>query len=218
MRAARTLSWLGLLALAGAAGWAVLGGEPLPVATLVVVGVVLVGVDAGLGRAEAARSTELDLPEGSEPPPAVWWAGLLAGGLLGTTAGLVAGSAVAAGAGTLAVLAGLAGALSGLRARRQGPAPRAVAAARRVRAFARSHGAGPADPLDGYLVDLGGAGSRLVVVGPDGAWGDLVVPVGADGLLAARLARVALAEPDDRALTRSMRTGAPAWRRMTASL
>ena len=45
-----------------------------------------------------------------------------------------------------------------------------------------------------------------------------MVPAGDGARATSALARVRLVEPDDRRVTTVMRTGLPAWRRMTASL
>ncbi|HSK56530.1 MAG TPA: hypothetical protein VK908_14830 [Jiangellales bacterium] len=214
----RSLSWLGLLLLVGATGWATASGPVAPVTTLACVGLVLVAADAVLLRAERPGVADLAYPSGAPQPAAVWWPGPVVGGLLGVATGVLGGATVALVSGAVLLLVGAIGALEGLRGRGSGPDPASVRAARRVRAFAAAHGAGPTQEVDGYLVGLGDRWARLVVVGPDGAWGDVVVPAGDAGRAAAALARVRLVEPDDRQVTTVMRTGLPAWRRMTASL
>lgn len=80
-------------------------------------------------------------------------------------------------------------------------------AARRLRKFVRRHG------TSRYLVEPVGQGRvRLVVVGADGAFGDLVV----DGLERAMSAAgsVARAERAVGELGSSLRTGSYEWRRM----
>jgi hypothetical protein len=214
----RSLSWLGLLLLVGAVGWAVASGPLVAVTTLVCVGVVLVTADAFLVRAEGSVADDLALPPGAPPPAVAWWPGPLVGGLLGAAAGVVAGSVVALAAGAVLSVVGLAGVRIARRRRGTVTDPATVRAARRVRAFAAEHGAGRGQEVDGYLVGLGDRWARLVVVGPDGAWGDVVVPAGDGARATSALARVRLVEPDDRRVTTVMRTGLPAWRRMTASL
>jgi len=214
----RSLSRLGLLLLVGAVSWALASGPGGAVTTLVCVGAVLVGADAVLVRAEGSLADDLAVPPGARPPTAAWWLGPLAGGLLGVAGGVLVGSAVALAAGTVLAVIGLGGVRAARLRRGTVTDPATVRAARRVRVFAAEHGAGRGQEVDGYLVGLGDRWARLVVVGPDGAWGDVVVPAGDGGRAAAALARVRLVEPDDRRVTTVMRTGFPAWRRMTASL
>ena len=213
----RSLSRLGLLLLVGAAVWALASDHAVAVTTLVCLGSVLVAADAFLVRAEASLD-DLALPPGAPPPTPAWWPGPLLGGLLGAVAGVLAGSVVALSVGTVLGAVGLAEVRVSRRRRGTATDPATVRAARRVRAFAAEHGAGRGQEVDGYLVGLGDRWARLVVVGPDGAWGDVVVPAGDGACATAALARVRLVEPDDRRVTTAMRTGLPAWRRMTASL
>lgn len=214
----RSLSRLGLLLLVGGAGWALASGPGVAVTTLVCVGAVLVAADAFLVRAEGWLDDDLALPPGAPPPTPAWWPGPLMGGLLGAVAGVLAGSVVALSVGTVLGAVGLAGVRVSRHRRGTATDPATVRAARRVRAFAAEHGAGRGQEVDGYLVGLGDRWARLVVVGPDGAWGDVVVPAGDGARATSALARVRLVEPDDRRVTTVMRTGLPAWRRMTASL
>ncbi|RKN42527.1 hypothetical protein D7294_13420 [Streptomyces hoynatensis] len=83
--------------------------------------------------------------------------------------------------------------------------------ARRVRDFAARHGA---EGTEGHLAYLGARGYRLVLVGADGAWGDLVAPEREPLEAAAERAGVRLREALDGGLAGRMRTGPYEWRRM----
>ena len=81
-----------------------------------------------------------------------------------------------------------------------------------VRAFAAAHGG-----AEGHLAYLGARGYRLVLVGQDGAWGDLVAPGREELAEAAARAGVELREELSGDLAGRMRTGSYEWRRMAGS-
>src|SRR5262249_24847832 len=81
--------------------------------------------------------------------------------------------------------------------------------ARRIGAFARAHGGS----ADGVLEYLGQSGTRIVLVGADGGWGDLVAaPEVAQR--AAELAGSTVHGSFDREGAAGVRTGRYEWRRM----
>ena len=88
---------------------------------------------------------------------------------------------------------------------------KAARLARRIGAFAAEHGA---EATEGHLAYLGARGYRLVLVGADGAWGDVVAPRREPLEAAARQAGVRLREALDGELAGRMRTGPYEWRRM----
>ncbi|MGK5627371.1 hypothetical protein [Streptomyces sp. URMC 123] len=87
---------------------------------------------------------------------------------------------------------------------------RAARLAKQIRAFAGRHGGS----ADGHVAHLGQRGARIVIVGADGAWGDLVAPSHAIALQAAERASLTLHESLDGELAAKMRTGPYEWSRM----
>ncbi|MGW0389653.1 hypothetical protein ACWDYJ_01905 [Streptomyces sp. NPDC003042] len=81
--------------------------------------------------------------------------------------------------------------------------------ARQIGAFAKEHGG-----AEGQLAHIGQAGTRIVLVGTDGGWGDLVAPTWAVAELAARKAGLTLHEELDGELAARVRTGPYEWKRM----
>ncbi|WP_129839076.1 hypothetical protein [Streptomyces sp. RFCAC02] len=94
-----------------------------------------------------------------------------------------------------------------------GPSGREVERlARRVRAFTGAHGG--ADGAEAQIAYLGTRGHRLVIVGADGAWGD-VVAADRDALEGAAVrAGVALRPALDGETAGRLRTGPYEWSRM----
>ncbi|MFH9268713.1 MULTISPECIES: hypothetical protein [unclassified Streptomyces] len=86
---------------------------------------------------------------------------------------------------------------------------RAVKLAREIGAFAKEHGG-----AEGQLAYLGQAGARIVLVGEDGAWGDLVAPTYAVAENAARKSGITLHEEFDGEFALKVRTGPYEWSRM----
>ncbi|SFC81167.1 hypothetical protein [Streptomyces aidingensis] len=82
-----------------------------------------------------------------------------------------------------------------------------------VRAFAAAHGGS----ADGQIAYLGARGFRLLLVGADGAWGDLVARRRESAEHAAARAGVTLHETLDGELAARMRTGPYEWSRMAGS-
>ncbi|MFJ2115223.1 MULTISPECIES: hypothetical protein [unclassified Streptomyces] len=96
------------------------------------------------------------------------------------------------------------------RARQEARAERRAARlAKQIKAFAGRHGG-----AEGQLAHIGRAGTRIVLVGEDGEWGDLVAPTYAVALGAAEKAGLALHESFDGEFAAKVRTGPYEWKRM----
>ncbi|MCP9959423.1 MULTISPECIES: hypothetical protein [Streptomyces] len=81
--------------------------------------------------------------------------------------------------------------------------------AKQIRAFAEEHGG-----ARGQLAYTGQTGTRIVLVGEDGGWGDLVAPDGRTARSAADKAGLELQESFDGELAAKVRTGPYEWSRM----
>ncbi|GAA1568512.1 hypothetical protein GCM10009731_23450 [Streptomyces globosus] len=81
--------------------------------------------------------------------------------------------------------------------------------AKQIGAFAKEHGG-----AEGHLAHIGQAGTRIVLVGADGAWGDLVAPTHAAAALAAQKAALTLHEDFDGDFAARVKTGPYEWNRM----
>ncbi|MEV7526128.1 hypothetical protein [Streptomyces sp. NPDC091371] len=81
--------------------------------------------------------------------------------------------------------------------------------AKQIGAFAKQHGG-----AEGQLAHIGQAGTRIVLVGTDGGWGDLVAPTFAVARLAAEKAGLTLHEEFDGEFAARVKTGPYEWSRM----
>ena len=81
--------------------------------------------------------------------------------------------------------------------------------ARRISAFSKAHGG-----AEGQVAYIGERGARIVLVGEDGGWGDLVAPTFAVAQLAAEKAGLTLHEEFDGEFAARVRTGPYEWTRM----
>ncbi|MEV7866029.1 hypothetical protein AB0P17_07985 [Streptomyces sp. NPDC088124] len=96
------------------------------------------------------------------------------------------------------------------RSRHEARAARTAARlAKQIGAFAGKHGG-----AEGQLAYLGQAGTRIVLVGEDGAWGDLVAPTHAVASAAAERAGLTVHDSFDGEFAAKVRTGPYEWRRM----
>ncbi|WP_240135867.1 hypothetical protein [Streptomyces sp. MUM 178J] len=86
---------------------------------------------------------------------------------------------------------------------------RAAKLAKQISAFAEQHGG-----AEGQLAYLGQMGTRIVLVGEDGGWGDLVAPSHAIAQAAAEKAGLTLHESFDGDFAAKVRTGPYEWTRM----
>ncbi|MEV0926393.1 hypothetical protein AB0I99_14945 [Streptomyces spongiicola] len=86
---------------------------------------------------------------------------------------------------------------------------KAAGLARRIRAFAKAHGG-----AEGQLAYIGQSGTRIVLVGEDGGWGDLVAPTHEIAVRAAEKSGITLHESFDGDFALKVRTGPYEWTRM----
>ncbi|MFD9727600.1 hypothetical protein [Streptomyces sp. NPDC059072] len=86
---------------------------------------------------------------------------------------------------------------------------KAARLAKQIAAFAKEHGG-----AEGQLAHIGQAGTRIVLVGTDGGWGDLVAPTFAVARLAAEKAGLTLHEEFDGEFAARVKTGPYEWTRM----
>ncbi|MFE9462019.1 hypothetical protein [Streptomyces californicus] len=86
---------------------------------------------------------------------------------------------------------------------------RAAKLAREIGAFAKKHGG-----AEGQLAYIGQAGARIVLVGQDGAWGDLVAPTYAVAESAAAKSGITMHDEFDGDFALKVRTGPYEWSRM----
>ncbi|MET9799973.1 hypothetical protein [Streptomyces sp. NPDC006368] len=86
---------------------------------------------------------------------------------------------------------------------------RASKLAREIQAFSKEHGG-----AEGQLAHIGRAGTRIVLVGEDGGWGDLVAPTHEVAKSAAEKAGLTLHETFDGDFAAKVRTGPYEWSRM----
>ncbi|MER5734800.1 MULTISPECIES: hypothetical protein [unclassified Streptomyces] len=88
-------------------------------------------------------------------------------------------------------------------------ARKAAKLAKEIRAFGREHGG-----VEGQLAHIGQAGTRIVLVGEDGGWGDLVAPTHAVARQAAEKAGLTLHDEFDGEFAAKVVTGPYEWTRM----
>ncbi|MER6530740.1 hypothetical protein [Streptomyces sp. NPDC001508] len=81
--------------------------------------------------------------------------------------------------------------------------------AQRIGAFAKAHGG-----AEGQVAYLGERGARIVLVGEDGGWGDLVAPTYEIAERAVAKSGITAHESFDGEFAAKVRTGAYEWKRM----
>ncbi|MGA5041940.1 hypothetical protein ACPCA8_33570 [Streptomyces capoamus] len=81
--------------------------------------------------------------------------------------------------------------------------------AHRITAFAKAHGG-----AEGQVAHVGERGARIVLVGEDGGWGDLVAPSTEIARQAVEKAGITVHESFDGEFAAKVRTGAYEWKRM----
>ncbi|MGW6566104.1 hypothetical protein [Streptomyces sp. NPDC054975] len=86
---------------------------------------------------------------------------------------------------------------------------RAARLAKQIQAFSKEHGG-----AEGQLAHIGQSGTRIVLVGEDGGWGDLVAPTYAIAEQAAEKAGLTLHEEFDGEFAAKVVTGPYEWSRM----
>ncbi|MCM2418706.1 hypothetical protein G3I60_23805 [Streptomyces sp. SID13666] len=82
--------------------------------------------------------------------------------------------------------------------------------AKQIGAFAKSHGGG----AEANIAYIGEIGARIVLVGENGEWGDLVAPTYAMAVAAVERAGVTVHEDFDGEFAAKVRTGPYEWSRM----
>ncbi|MFJ8076072.1 hypothetical protein ACIQ7Q_19515 [Streptomyces sp. NPDC096176] len=88
-------------------------------------------------------------------------------------------------------------------------ARKAAKLAKQIQAFSKAHGG-----AEGQLAYIGQMGTRIVLVGEDGGWGDLVAPSHAVAVSAAEKSGITLHESFDGDFAAKVRTGPYEWTRM----
>ncbi|QDQ10885.1 hypothetical protein [Streptomyces spectabilis] len=86
---------------------------------------------------------------------------------------------------------------------------KAAKLAKQITAFARAHGG-----AEGQVAYIGQRGSRIVLVGADGGWGDLVAPTHPIALSAVEKAGITVHDDFDGDFAAKVRTGPYEWTRM----
>ncbi|QEU95134.1 hypothetical protein [Streptomyces kanamyceticus] len=86
---------------------------------------------------------------------------------------------------------------------------RAAKLAKEIGTFARAHGG-----AEGQLAYIGQKGTRIVLVGDDGGWGDLVAPTYAVAQSAVEKAGITVHEDFDGDFAAKVETGPYEWTRM----
>ncbi|WP_458243067.1 hypothetical protein [Streptomyces sp. MAI_2237] len=81
--------------------------------------------------------------------------------------------------------------------------------AKRIGAFSKAHGG-----AEGQVAHIGERGARIVLVGEDGGWGDLVAPSYALAEKALQKAGITVHEDFDGEFAAKVRTGRYEWTRM----
>jgi len=81
--------------------------------------------------------------------------------------------------------------------------------AKQISAFAKAHGG-----AEGQIAYIGQKGARIVLVGEDGSWGDLVAPTHAIAEQSMRKAGITVHETFDGEFAGKVETGPYEWKRM----
>ncbi|KMS91668.1 MULTISPECIES: hypothetical protein [Streptomyces] len=81
--------------------------------------------------------------------------------------------------------------------------------AREISAFSKAHGG-----AEGQVAHIGERGARIVLVGEDGGWGDLVAPSSEIARQAVEKAGITVHESFDGEFAAKVRTGPYEWKRM----
>jgi hypothetical protein len=87
---------------------------------------------------------------------------------------------------------------------------RAAKLAKEITAFAQQHGGS----AEGQIAYVGQAGARIVLVGADGGWGDLMAPSVETAQQATERAGITVHESFDGELAAKVKTGPYEWSRM----
>jgi hypothetical protein len=86
---------------------------------------------------------------------------------------------------------------------------KAARLAKQINGFAKAHGG-----AEGHVAYIGQRGARIVLVGADGGWGDLVAPTHEIALKAVEKSGITVHEDFDGEFAAKVRTGPYEWSRM----
>ena len=86
---------------------------------------------------------------------------------------------------------------------------KAAKLAHQIGAFAKAHGG-----AEGQVAYIGERGARIVLVGEDGGWGDLVAPTSAIAEQAVQKSGITVHESFDGEFAAKVKTGPYEWKRM----
>jgi hypothetical protein len=218
--AARVLAGLAVGALVIGVGWAFVhrSSSDTTTPTLVLVVGLVAAVDAVALFVLAERQPD-GLRVGGPLPAPMWWPPLLAAGLVALVGGVWI-SVVVAIAGGVVVLIAAGGSVLQLRSRAREPGPddrRTVRTARQILGFGRRHDVRGRSTVSAGIESIGENRIRLVLVAPDGTFGDLVVRDEATARAAAALAGADVQDVSSREFGARIRTGPYEWVRMAGS-
>lgn len=219
--AARILAGLAVTALVFGIGWAFVSRNSADTTTpaLVLVVGVVAAVDAVALFVLAERQPDGLRAGGQALPAPTWWPPLLVAGLVAVVGGLWISVPVAI-LGVVVVVAAAVGAVRQLLPKDRVPGPpdrRTVRTARQILGFGRRHSAPGRSTVSAGIEPLGENRVRLVLVAPDGAFGDLVVTDEATARAALALAGADVEDAASRELGTRIRTGPYEWVRMAGS-
>ncbi len=213
----RLLSAVAVLAFTAGLPWAYAArdaADPTAPVALLAVGTAATLFATALYTWQEVRPGGLTLPEdaGRLPAPA-WWAPVGVAGLVD----LAAGSLVSVPVAVLGlVLTCVALIELGRRLQREpGELNRAtVRAAREIQAFGARHAVGGDASVEGVIEHVARGGTRIVLVGRDGEFGDQFLATPEQAVRAAELAGMTVHEKFPAELVGRMRTGPYEWKRM----
>ena len=177
-----------------------------------VLGLLAVGVYTLRERAPGG----LTLPGGvTHLPSPAWWAPMWTSGLLDLATGPMVGFWLAA-LGTVfccVALMGMSGAL-----RDDPPIDRhTVRVARTIRLFGMKHALDGDGRVDAMLTHVARGGTRIIMVGRDGAFGDQYLPTSRQAVLATVMAEVEIHESFPPEIVAKVKTGRADWQRMAST-
>jgi hypothetical protein len=217
----RVLAGLAVAALVIGIGWAFVSrssGDTTTPALVLVVGLIA-AVDAVALFVLAERQPDGLRTAGRGLPAPMWWPPLLAAGLVALVGGIWTSALVAISGGVVVVVA-VVGAVGQLIPRNRAGKPndrRTVRTARQIVGFGRRHSVQGRSTVLAAIEPLGEDPVRLVLVAPDGAFGDLVVTDEATARAALALAGADVQDASSRELGARIRTGPYEWVRMAGS-
>ncbi len=215
-RALPTVAVVGALALVAAVFWGY-AERHLVISTgttvLLAFGTVLAVGALVAAEVSERRAAGLVVPPGTRLPGMRWALPLALVGLCAAVAGAYASPPFVV-MGAVLLVAAAVGAPRQLHTGTEGLDRGAVVAARRIRAFGKRHAVNGEASVDCAFVHVGRGLVRVVVVGRDGSFGDVLVHGRGRAEKAAELAWATVQDPTSRELSARIRTGPYEWRRM----